>query len=41
MEKRTKIIAVKVTENEEKIIKKKAEEKGLKISTYLRVKGLE
>jgi hypothetical protein len=41
MENRTKIIPVKVNEKEEKILKEKAEEKGLKVSTYLRLKGLE
>ena len=38
---RQKVIAVKVTETEEETIKKKAEEKGLKTATYLRLKGLE
>ena len=38
---RQKVIAVKVTETEEETIKKKAEERGLKTATYLRLKGLE
>ncbi len=41
MDKRIKVIAVKVTEKEEEILKQKAQEKGLKCSTYLRTKGLE
>lgn len=41
MENRTKIIPVKVNEKENEILKEKADEKGLPLSTYLRVKGLE
>lgn len=41
MSNREKVIAVRVTEKEEELIKVKAEEKGLKASTYLRLKGLE
>jgi hypothetical protein len=38
---RDKIIPVRVTEEEFKKLEEKAKEKGLKLSTYLRFKGLE
>lgn len=39
--KREKIIPVRVTEEEFEKLEAKAKEKGLKLSTYLRSKGLE
>ena len=41
MEKRKKIIPVRVSDEEEKIILSKAEKIGLKLSTYLRLSALE
>lgn len=41
MEKREKIIPVRVTLEEEKILLEKAEKIGLKLSTYLRLASLE
>jgi predicted DNA binding CopG/RHH family protein len=41
MDKREKTIPVRVSLEEEKVIKEKADKMGLKASTYLRVAGLE
>lgn len=39
--KREKVIAVRVTDEERKNLEEKAKLKGLSVSTYLRSKGLE
>lgn len=41
MEKRDKIVPVRVSLKEEKIITEKADKIGLKLSTYLRLAALE
>jgi hypothetical protein len=41
MEKREKIVPVRVSLKEEETLIKKAEKIGLKLSTYLRLAGLE
>lgn len=38
---RTKIVPVRLNEDEEKNLKEKAEKLGLKLSTYLRFKALD
>ena len=41
MEKRDKIIPVRVSKEEEAILKEKAKKLGLKLSTFLRLSALE